>query len=78
MHLFLSWIWASVSIWMLGSIRTYSFSHFRQRFQFFSSNQVKFSYKVIEMLKTRVYVSLSSDTDDSIKMMNVNVDKDTK
>lgn len=49
-----------------------------QRFKFLGSNEIIFRDEIIEMLVTGVDVCFDADRDKAIKMMNVDVDKDTE
>lgn len=76
---FLSLIRASIPLKIVfRDICTYFLGHFGERFQFLRTHQLKFRYKVIKMLVTGIHVSLGANTDNSVKVMNIDMHEHSK
>ena len=69
-----SWSWRR----RRSSWRNQSHRQISQRFQFLWRNQIKFSYKVIKVFVTGVNMCLYSKRFDCVKVMNVDVNKDSE
>jgi hypothetical protein len=67
-----------ISCWKYMNVFQFCVCKTYQRFQFFFINQMKFGHKIVEMFVASVCVRFRSNMHHSIKMMNVDVNKDTK